>query len=221
MSAAHLASERRAILDTALRHAAFDGWTQRTLRQAVREAGFEVTMARRAFPGGGKELIAFFMAETDRRLAMALDPQELAGLRIRERIARIVRTRLELLAPHREAVRRALASGLLPGRRRGTLKGLARAVDLMWHLAGDTATDFNWYTKRALLAGVHATTLFFWLGDDSDGFEETWAFLDRRIEDVMRIQKARGRFDKAVERLPKPLAMLARLRHGRARSAQT
>ena len=219
MSALHLDGERRAILASALRHAAFDGWTARTLGNAVREAGFEAAMARRAFPGGVKDLLACFMDETDRQLLAALDPAELAGLRIRERIALIVRTRLELLGPHREAVRRALASRMLPGRGAGALQGLARAVDLMWHLAGDTATDFNWYTKRALLAGVHTTTLFFWLNDNSDGFEETWAFLDRRIENVMRIQKARGRLDKAVERLPNPWPILGRLRHRGSRSA--
>ncbi len=219
MTAGHLGAERRAILERVLANAAFDGWTAPAMANAAEGAGYDAIMARRAFPGGVTELLAFFMAETDRRLVESLDRQVLADLRIRDRIARIVRARLELLAPHREALRRALASRLLPGRGGGALGSLARTVDVMWHLAGDRATDFNWYTKRALLAGVHATTLLFWLNDTSEGNEATWAFLDRRIGGVMAIMKARGRIERVAAKLPNPWPALGRLRHRRARSA--
>ena len=114
-------------------------------------------------------------------------------MRIRDRIATAVRTRLDLLAPHKEAVRRAVAFEALPGNAPRALKAVYHTVDAMWHAAGDTATDWNFYTKRALLAGVYTSTVLIWLGDQSEDCAETWAFLDRRIEDVMRIEKAKAK----------------------------
>jgi len=217
---AHLAAERRAILQAALPAVPFDGWSQKTLRQAAVAAGYDEAMAARAFPGGPDELVAEFVSDADARMLERLERLDLPNLRIRERIAAAVRCRLELLAGHREAVRAALQVQMRPGQARQALAGLYRTVDAMWWAAGDTATDFNHYTKRALLAGVYASTLLFWLNDESPGQEDTWAFLDRRIDGVMKIQKGRGRFDRLRERAPSPLSLLARLRHGgRSRGA--
>jgi ubiquinone biosynthesis protein COQ9 len=209
---------RRNILKAALPGVPFDGWSWKTLRLAATAAGYDETMARRAFPGGPAELVDFFQADADRRMETALAQQDLSAMRIRDRIATAVRTRLDVLAPHREATRRAIQLQMRPSQSLRALKGLYRTVDAMWWAAGDTATDFNHYTKRALLAGVYASTLVIWLNDQSDDFEDSWAFLDRRIGEVMQIQKATGRLRGCRERLPSPLGLLATLRYGAKRA---
>jgi len=208
-----LAAERRAILEKALGHVPFDGWSERTLQQAARAAGFDAAMARRAFPRGAADAIAYWSAETDRAMAAALVAQGITALKVRERIAAAVRWRLEHLAPHREAVRRALAFLALPRNGGLGLKCLYRTVDEMWHAAGDTATDFNFYTKRGLLAGVYASTLLFWLDDASPDGAASWAFLDRRIADALRLPKITARLREAPKVLPRPRRFLRRVRN--------
>jgi len=192
---------RRAVLAAALAHVPFDGWTAALLDRAAEDLGVAPGEARRLFPGGAAELAGFFVAEADRRMVEAFAAKGGAELRIRERIALAVRLRLEHAAAHREAVRRTLAFYALPQNAAAGLASLYRTVDAIWRAAGDTATDFNFYTKRALLAGVYGATLLYWLEDRSEGSTATWRFLDRRIEDVMRIQKARSLVGK---RLPQP-----------------
>ena len=192
-SGGHLAEERRALLDRTLAHVPFDGWTLGSLKAAASDLGYDWSLARRAFPRGVRDAIALFEAETDRRMVAALEDTDLDALRVRDRIAAAVRARLELCAPHREACRRLVAHYALPGNAAAGLGAMYRSIDLMWRAAGDTATDFNFYTKRGLLAGVYGATILFWLNDNSEGRVESWAFLDRRIADVMNIQRARGR----------------------------
>lgn len=215
MTAEHLAEERRGVLRAALPHVAFDGWTAAVLRRAARDAGYDEAMAIRAFPGGPGELIAFFVAETDRRMEEELAGKELSHLPIRERIALAVRTRLTLVAPHREAVRLALLRQSRPREARRALTGLYRTVDAIWCAVGDLATDFSFYSKRALLAGVYSATLLFWLNDQSDDFADTWAFLDRRIGDVMQIQKARDRVSRLCRAAPSPGRLLRSIMENR------
>ncbi|MDP6564171.1 MAG: COQ9 family protein [Alphaproteobacteria bacterium] len=211
--------QRRAILRGALPAVPFDGWTDRMLRQAATEAGLDGAALRRLLPGGPAQLVAFFMAEADRWMAAEAEKRDLAALRLRERIAQVVRIRLEVLAPHREAVRRAVTLQLLPGWTGPMLRRLAATVDAMWRLAGDRSVDFSYYSKRAMLAAIYAATLVRWLDDQSDDCAETWAFLERRIDDVMAIGKARRRAEKLAERLPSPMRLLTRLRYGRRRAA--
>jgi len=122
-----------------------------------------------------------------------MEKEGVAGLKMRERIKGAVRIRLERHAGQREAVRRALALLSLPFNAGLALKLLYKTVDAMWYAAGDTSTDFNFYTKRATLAGVYSSTLLYWLNDRSPGSEATWGFLDRRIDDVMKIEKLKAR----------------------------
>ncbi len=206
----HLADARAAILRAALVHAPFDGWTEATLRVAVAEAGLDPSMGRRAFPGGAIDLVGYFVADADRRMLVELEARDLPSMRVRERIATAVRVRLEQNIAHREAVRRALALSALPFNGLRALKTLYRTVDAMWHAAGDRATDYNFYTKRALLAGVYSATMIYWLGDNSDGQDQTWAFLDRRIDDIMRIERVKARAAELRDRLPDPFRLLRR-----------
>ncbi len=202
--------QREAILRAALAHVPFDGWTWAALERAAADAGLPAEVARAAFPGGPTEAVELFSDWADRRMLAALEAIDLDALRVRDRIRLAVRTRLEQLAPHREAVRAALAHLALPHNAGIGLRCLWRTVDAIWRAAGDTATDFNYYTKRMLLAGVYSSTLLCWIEDDSPDFEATWAFLDRRIDEVLRVPGAMGKVRRAVESLPSPLRLLRR-----------
>ncbi|MDP6351039.1 MAG: COQ9 family protein [Alphaproteobacteria bacterium] len=205
-----LEPERRRILAAALARVPFDGWSRACLDAATADAGLDRTLARRAFPRGIGDLLGFFMAEADRTMICELARRDLARMRIRERIATAVRVRLEQLTPHREAVRHALALAASPQYAPMAVAALSRTVDAMWRAGGDEATDFNYYTKRCLLAGVYGTTLLYWLSDSTPGFEATWQFLDRRIENVIGIQKARARLDGGLAKLEPGLISFAR-----------
>jgi ubiquinone biosynthesis protein COQ9 len=202
---------RRAILEAALPHVPFDGWTQGTLNAAAADAGLDATTVLRVFPGGPAEVVRFWSADADRRMLLALEGMDLASMRTRERVAAAVRARLAPLATHREALRRALALMTLPLNAPYAPQLGWRTVDAIWWAAGDRSTDFNFYTKRALLAGVYGATLLFFLEDRSDGAGETWAFLDRRIADVMAVPKALAGLGERLGKLPNPLAFLAPL----------
>lgn len=213
-----LETARQAILREALRAAPFDGWSPTALSRAISTAGVDDALAGEAFPRGPKQLLAFFMAEADREMVAEATRRGLDQGPVRARIGGMIRLRLEILAPHREAIRRALALQMLPGRAPDAVAGLYRTVDAIWRTAGDESTDFNFYTKRALLAAVYTTTLLRWLDDSSDDNEETWAFMERRLAGVLRLGKVRRRAEKILRRLPSPLSPLVRLRHGRSNS---
>ncbi len=207
---AHLENERAAILEAALRHVPFDGWTDAALRAAVKDAGFEPGMAKRAFPDGGLGLIAAFVADADRRMTKALEERDLASLPIRERLATTVRVRLEQNEPYEEAIRRAVGTQTRGPGALSAAFGVYRTVDAMWRAAVDDSTDFSFYTKRGLLAGVYVATLLYWLDDQSDGHADTWEFLDRRISDVLNIRKIRGEVEALCRRVPDLRSFLRR-----------
>lgn len=195
---------KRAILAAALPHVPFDGWTQKSMRQAAADAGLDPALVQLAFPGGPAEVIAFWSTEADRAMVAAYGAQNGDEMRFRERITFLVRARIGAIAEHREAVRRALTYLAQPQHGGAGLRCLYRTVDEMWYAAGDRATDFNFYTKRLTLAGVYSSTLLFWLDDASDGSEASWAFLDRRIAGVMRIPQRRENLRRATGFLPNP-----------------
>jgi ubiquinone biosynthesis protein COQ9 len=209
-SGEHLLAEKRALLEAMLPHVPFDGWTAKSLALAVRDTGLDNGVALRAFPGGAADLLDFWVSETDAAMLRVLEGRDLDAMKVRERVRLAVMTRLELTAPHREAVRRALALEALPQHAPRAMKQLYRTVDAIWYAAGDTATDYNFYTKRLLLAGVYGATLLHWLDDKSENFAGTAAFLDRRLADVMRIEKAKGKLARLADRLPNPFRNLRR-----------
>jgi ubiquinone biosynthesis protein COQ9 len=208
MSTASREEQRDQLLEAALVHVPFDGWSRRSLFAGARDLGIEPGLVRRLFPRGGDDLLAQLERWADRRMLAQVETDALAAMRIRERIGSLVRARLEALAPHREAMRRAVAARLLPGNAMAGCASLWRTVDLMWSVAGDKADDYSYYTKRSLLAAVWTSTFLFWLEDRSDGMRDSWAFLDRRIGDVMQIGALRARIGDAWRRLGRlnPLA---------------
>lgn len=197
------------LLDAMLAQVPFDGWTMIALRAGAADAGVDWPTAKRIFPGGIADVLALWGVRNDARMTAALAEIDLGALRIRDRIATCVRQRLEALEPHREAVRMAVCRAGLPHNAPRAAAAVWRTVDAMWRAAGDTATDFNYYSKRGLLAAVYGTTLLFWLEDDSEERADSWAFLERRIADVMAVPRAMSRLKKLVpnpERLFRALA---------------
>ena len=201
------AAVREKLLLATLPHVTFDGWTLTAMTAGADDCGMDAVAVRRFFPGGPSEMVALFSDWADARMLDALEAADLAAMRIRDRIAFAVRARIEALAPHREAARRALAFLALPAHAPLGARCVYRTVDDMWHGIGDRSVDFSFYTKRGLLAGVHSATMLYWLQDNSEGFAETWAFLDRRIADVMRVQRLTGRLGEAASRLPDPFRL--------------
>ncbi len=183
---------RDRLADAVAAEASFEGWTRTALAAAGRRLELPPGEADRLFPGGPVQVLTHLSQRADQRTVEDMEKEGVMGLKIRDRIKSAVRIRLERHAGEREAVRRALAVLSLPFNTGLALKLLYKTVDAMWYAAGDTSVDFNFYTKRATLAGVYSSTLLYWLNDRSAGAEATWAFLDRRIDDVMKIEKLKG-----------------------------
>ena len=204
---------RPRLVEAILPNVPFDGWSDAALTHAAEQIGIPPARARLVFPGGAADMVAAYIDYADERMLRALEAQDILSMKIRARITTAVRTRLEQAQHEREAVRRALAVLGLPQNAALGLRTLWRTADTMWRAAGDTATDFNHYSKRAILGTVYSATLLVWLNDDSEDHAETWAFLDRRIEDVMKIEKAKARLRGARERTPSLVRFLGRLRY--------
>lgn len=205
-------AQRDAVLRAALPDIPFDGWNMKTLEGAAEKAGLERSAAHRLFPGGAKDAVAHFRDLADRLMAEDLARLDLGAMKIRERIATGVRLHLERWTPYREAIRSALALSPLPPFAGDSLRGWYNTVDAIWRAAGDASTDYNFYTKRGLLAGVYATTLLYWLNDRSEGCAATWQFLDRRIANVMEIPKLQKRLGEGLKLLPDPRRLFNRVR---------
>ena len=191
-------AERDAAIDAMLPHVPFDGWTRKALAMGLADIGQPVDDAELLFPLGAADMVASFCDLTDRRMEAAA--AELTEIRLSKRVKAVIALRFGTLHLHREAVRRALGVLALPGHGRTAAGCTARTVDAIWHAAGDRSADFSWYTKRAILTGVYATTLLFWLRDHSEADADTMAFLDRRLAGVARF----GQFTARLKsRLPK------------------
>jgi ubiquinone biosynthesis protein COQ9 len=204
--------ERDAAVLAALPHVPLDGWSRRTLRAGLADAGMDPRDLDLVFPRGPVEAIEVWCDLADRRMAEELAREDLAAMKIRARVARAVMGRLASVRGHKEAVGRALALLSLPQNAPAGARTAFRTVDAVWRAIGDRSADFSWYTKRASLGAVYGATLLYWLNDDSDDDARTAAFLDRRIEALMIIPKAQARLRSAAERLPDPLGLLRRLR---------
>lgn len=188
------------ILRAAIPLVPFEGWNQSTLQKAALSANYKKTDIIRVFPRGAIDAVDAFAREGDALMLELLKGYNLPTMKIRERIATIVRLRITVHEQQREALRKAIALQAMPFHALHALRSLYATVDAIWHAAGDTSTDFNFYTKRLMLAGVYTSTVIFWLDDRSPGESASWEFLDRRIEDVMRIEKAKSHVKKWLAR---------------------
>jgi ubiquinone biosynthesis protein COQ9 len=195
---------RDKLLDALPDHVMFDGWSQAAIDAAAREQGIDPAAARQAFPRGGVDAALAFHARGDREMVERLAREPVAGMGMTARITRAVQIRLEVDAENKEAVRRAASLFALPNHAADGARMVWHCADAIWTALGDASDDLNWYTKRASLAGVISSTVLYWLQDESEGHRDTMAFLDRRIADVMWVEKAKA----AVKRNPLGKAVL-------------
>ncbi|MCR9256657.1 MAG: COQ9 family protein [Alphaproteobacteria bacterium] len=196
-------------------HIPFDGWSRAAVRLAAEDTNLSMIEVDGLFPIGIPQMVEYYLDKRDRDLEEKLKETDLGEMRIRDRIAFAVRSRLEMAEDEVETVRRTLSWFGLPFRSASAAKTLYRTVDTIWHVCGDRSTDFNFYTKRGLLAGVYSSTLLYWLQDSSPDHEATWAFLARRIENVMQIPKLT---DRIAAMAPNPGRFARAFRRGAARS---
>lgn len=194
-------------------HAAFDGWTPEALARAAEEGGVDLDVARLAFPGGAADMVDAWFRAVDHQMAARLPAETLLAMKVRERITELVWARIEIVAPDREALRRALAILALPVNAARAAKMGWRAADLMWRLAGDRAVDYNHYTKRILLSGVYGSTILAFLSDETADLSDTRAFLERRIDNVMQIEKAKAQLLNREGHRPSLSRFIGRLRY--------
>jgi ubiquinone biosynthesis protein COQ9 len=204
---------RDALAPTIAANAAFDGWNNAALDAAASSLGVDKDVARLAFSAGPVAMIDAWFASVDRAMAAHFTPEALAAMKIRARITALVEMRLEILAANREALRRAIAILAMPQNAVRAAKLGWRSADIMWRLAGDTATDYNHYTKRALLGSIYAATIAVFLQDDGQGHTDTRAFLARRIEDIMKFEKAKAGFLARTANRPSLSRFIGRLRY--------
>ena len=194
-------------------NAVFDGWTGKAVDSAAAQLGIDPVQARLAMPKSQAGMIDLYIQEVDRALEAWFTPKRLAGMKIREKIRALVWRRLEIMGPAREAVRRALAILAMPQNLPLGLRISWRTADLMWCIAGDTSTDFNHYTKRMTLGALYGSTLLAWLDDESEGWSDTAAFLDRRIDNVMEFEKWKAQWRGSSDRRLSVSRFLGRLRY--------
>lgn len=194
-------------------NAVFDGWSDKALAMAASELGVPEGRARLCFTGGAVQMIDAWFDAIDLAMAKAYPLERIAKLKIRERIRDLVLFRIEVINPHKEALRRALAILAQPQNAMTGAKLAWRSADRMWRIAGDTATDFNHYSKRGILSALYTSTMLVYLDDDTDELTQTRGFLDRRIDDVMQFEKFKASWRGGRERRPSLSRFLGRLRY--------
>jgi len=204
---------RAALAPLIARNAGFDGWSDAAVHAAADEAGVDRDVAKLAFKDNAIDMIDAWIDSIDLELAHRLTAEKLAAMKIRDRITALLSTRLEIMAPDRESLRRAMAIMAMPQNLVRSAKIGWRSADRMWRLAGDTASDFNHYTKRMTLSAVYASTLSVFVNDDSDNFADARAFLDRRIDNVMQFEKVKFQAKQRQEYVPSLSRFIGRLRY--------
>ncbi len=189
---------RTLLLDAALPYIAKDGWTIFAFERGAINLKLEKSVVLRAFPDGATDMILHYSKRADIMLVAALTKMNLDDLRVSDRVKTAVRVRFEFLADQRREMRRAFSFLAMPQNTKTAMRCLYHTVDTIWYEAGDKSTDWNFYSKRGLLAGVYAATMLYWFQDESDGFVDTWTFLDRRIADVLKVPRAVDRCRRSV-----------------------
>lgn len=207
------------LIEAALPHAAFDGWSDETVRHAREETGLSAEAVLLAAPRGALDLIARWSAQMDQAMLDRMAAADLKSMKIRQRVTFAVQARLEAIGVHEEAARRARARLMLHDAAGLGAELIWATSDAIWRALNDPSTDFNWYSKRAILSAVYTSSLAVWLNDETPDKDKAKAFLDRRIENVMEFEKAKAGWRKLTKDLPDPARVLAGLRYGGRRRA--
>lgn len=193
---------RSDILDAVMCHVPFDGWSEDSINKAASEIGLSRAYIKLSFPDGAAGMVDMYLERIDDEMLEELAKLPVDEIRIRDRISTAIKVRMDINARHKEVVSRTVTFLALPHNAAQSVKSLWRTADHMWRWAGDKATDYNHYTKRVILSGVYSTTLLYWLNDTSDDYEDTWAFLDRRIENVMQFEKVKSKGLAMLDKIP-------------------
>ncbi len=209
--------EQQTILDMALPHIAFDGWNDNVLHAATTDAGIDPDLLPLIYPNGITDMIRVFSKTGDRKMLDALSAYNVEKMKIRERITEAVKQRILVDQPHKLAAQKTAIYFARPSKQALSLKLTWASADKIWNWAGDAATDYNHYSKRIILSGILTTTRMVWFGSDEDDLETVWAFLDRRIENVMQFEAAKPKWRKRAEKargyFPDIWESLARFRY--------
>jgi ubiquinone biosynthesis protein COQ9 len=205
---------RDSLLAAALDHVAFDGWSTKTHAQAAEDLGVDKGIVSLSFPNGSIDMIDLHAEHCDQQMLKDAQKINIDKLKIREKITQLVKLRIIAETPTKEATHRTIPFLALPKNHFASLKILYRSVDLMWKAISDSSTDFNFYTKRMTLAGVYSSTFLYWMGDETEDCINTWAFLDRRIENVMQIEKAKAKYRNKDFNIPDIWRELGKMRYG-------
>ncbi|MFO1113923.1 MAG: COQ9 family protein [Rhodospirillales bacterium] len=209
-AAAREKQARQHLLLALLPHVAFEGWSPAALHAGYADAGLSVEEGTLLFPGGAREIIEYWSDWADHRMLERAERPDFASLRVRDRIVTLMRARIEINGPWRESLRRALSFMALPSQAGPALACTWRTLNAIWYACGDTATDIGFYSKRLSLGGVYAAAVLYWLDDSSEDYADTWAFLDRRIDDLMRMPKLSGRLRDKLAGIFSPLPLRRR-----------
>ena len=213
--------DRQRLLASILNHVPFDGWSDIALRSAAQETGIPTDRVLNAFPGGAREALILWHEVAVQQMIEAMSEPAIAHLRTRERVAAAIKLRLQANLTHREAVRAGCTMLLMPQNTAIATRLLYNTVNAIWYACGDKSTDHNFYTKRGLLAAVYSATVMYWLNDKSPDCSATWAFLDRRIAEVMQIPQligqATSRLRAIADHVPTPQNLFRRARSPRGR----
>lgn len=209
------ADPKSALLEAALPHVVFDGWSEATFEAAIADSDIAPALAHALCPRGAVDLAVAFHKQGDAEMVARFEAADLSEMRYSQKVAALVLFRLEA-CEDKEVVRRGTSLFALPQYAGAGAELIWGTADAIWTALGDTSEDVNWYTKRATLSAVYGSTVLYWLGDDSENHEATRAFLDRRIENVMQFEKAKAQFRgspmgklmqgplSALERIKKP-----------------
>ncbi|XP_050760199.1 LOW QUALITY PROTEIN: ubiquinone biosynthesis protein COQ9, mitochondrial [Gymnogyps californianus] len=181
------------ILTAALEFVPEHGWTAEAIAEGAKTLGLSVAAAG-MFHSDGSELVLHFVSQCNTKLSELLEQeQKLVQLGEAEKkptdqfLRDAVEARLRMLIPYIEKWPQALSILLLPHNIPASLNLLTSMIDDIWQYAGDQSTDFNWYTRRAVLTGIYNTTELVMMQDSSPDFEDTWRFLENRVADAMNM----------------------------------
>jgi ubiquinone biosynthesis protein COQ9 len=193
---------RGAILDAVMAHVPFDGWSEDSIKKAADDVGVTRAYIKLSFSEGAADMVDAYLKRIDAEMLAGLKKLPVDDIRIRDRISTAIKLRMEINQKNREVVARTVSFLAMPHNTPLSVRSLWRTADIMWRWAGDKATDYNHYTKRVVLSGVYSSTLLYWLNDLSEDYEDTWSFLDRRIENVMQFEKLKAKGLKFIDNIP-------------------
>ena len=183
------------IIDAALKNINFDGWSKDSILTGFKAHSIDEKSYDDLFPRGIIDVVLHFGDFTDRQMINLYEKNDNKDLRMPEKIKSLLLVRFEILKPYKEAVRRSIGILALPNNSKLALKAMYNSTDEIWKAAGDRATDFSFYTKRATLAGIYSSSLMYWLGLSDPDLKNVEQFIDRRLDNVNMI----GRFTKPIK----------------------